>query len=185
MRPGAIVPPVPHVLASMSTAVPLHALVGDGSISISGLVCSPELVDVRSGVLFTPLDVPPARAAEMAARAVSRGAAALLLEHHVDLPVPQLIVPVVRPALAQIAAAFYDFPATDLRCIGVTGTAGKTTTTFLIDAILRDVGERPGLIGTLEWRAGEDWTRHRSHRTTPEAPQVQRLLRRMVDAGDQ
>lgn len=184
VRVGITVPPGACELASLRAAIPSHILVGDAATAISGLASSTTLDDVQIGVLFAPVDLPPARAAEMAAQAVARGAAALLLEHQLDLPVPQLIVPLIRPALAQLAAAFYDFPATNLRCIGVTGTAGKTSTTFLIDAILRDAGKRPGLIGTLEWRAGDDWIRHGSQRTTPEAPQVQRLLRRMVDAGD-
>lgn len=183
MRAGPATPPR-RDLAGLGAAVPSHLLLGDAATAVSGLACSTELDDVRPGVLFAPLDLPPARAASAAARAVDRGAAALLLECRLDLPVPQLIVPTVRPALAQIAAAFYDYPATRLRCIGVTGTEGKTTTTFLIDAILRAAGQRPGLIGTLEWRAGDEWTRHQSQRTTPEAPNVQRLLRRMVDAGD-
>jgi UDP-N-acetylmuramoyl-L-alanyl-D-glutamate--2,6-diaminopimelate ligase len=98
--------------------------------------------------------------------------------------VPQLIVPNVRAALAQLAAAFYGHPAEQLTCIGVTGTAGKTTTTFLMDTIFRAASLRPGLIGTLEWRIGRTWIRHKTERTTPEAPDVQRMLRQMVNAGD-
>jgi UDP-N-acetylmuramoyl-L-alanyl-D-glutamate--2,6-diaminopimelate ligase len=181
---GAATPPH-RDLAGLAAAVPSPVLLDDAATAISGLACGTDLDDVRPGVLFAPLDLPPARAAALAARAVERGAAALLLECQLDLPVPQVIVPAVRPALAQIAAAFYGFPATRLRCIGVTGTAGKTTTTLLIDTILRAACQRPGLIGTLEWRVGEEWTRHQSQRTTPEAPTLQRLLRGMVDAGDQ
>lgn len=172
-------------LAGLSAVGPLQCLPGEADLAITGLSCHANLDDVRPGVLFAPLDLSPARAAALSAQAIARGAAALLLEQPLALPVPQLIVPETRPALARIAAAFYGYPAWQLRCIGVTGTEGKTTTTFLIDAILREAGLRPGLIGTLEWRAGADWTRHHTQRTTPEAPTVQRLLRRMVDAGDQ
>lgn len=184
MSTGSTTPSPQPDLAGLAVTVPAHVLLGDAATTISGIACSADLDDVGTGVLFAPLDLPPARAAALAARAVDRGAAALLLERRLDLPVPQLIVPAGRLALPQIAAAFHDFPATRLHCIGVTGTDGKTTTTFLIDAILRAAGQRPGLIGTLEWRAGEEWTRHQTHRTTPESPHVQRLLRRMVDAGD-
>ena len=178
-------PPTLRDLAAVGAAAASAVLHGDGDIAITGLACDPTLEDVHPGVLFAPLDLPPERAVALAARAIARGAVALLLEQPCDLPAPQLIVPSVRAALPHIAAAFYGFPATSLRCIGVTGTEGKTTTTFLIDAILREAGERPGLIGTLEWRAGDTWTRHRSGRTTPEAPHLQRLLRDMVEAGDQ
>jgi UDP-N-acetylmuramoyl-L-alanyl-D-glutamate--2,6-diaminopimelate ligase len=172
------------ILAALRKAVPSASMHGDGGTPIAGIACDTELGDVQPGVLFAPLDLPPARSAALAARAVDRGAAALLLDRQLDLPVPQLIVPHVRPALAQLAAAFFGYPATQLGCIGVTGTDGKTTTTFLIDAILRGAGLRPGLVGSLQWRVGGERTAHQTLQTTPEAPQVQRLLRRMVDAGD-
>lgn len=171
-------------LAALSEAIPSVSLFGDASALITGVACNTELGDVRPGVLFAPLDLPATGAAAVAARAVAAGAAALLLERRLDSPVPQLVVPDSRAALAQVAAAFYDYPAWRLGCIGVTGTDGKTTTTFLIDAILRAAGLRPGLIGSLEWRVGGKPTQHQTLQTTPEAPYVQRLLRRMADAGD-
>lgn len=177
-------PPVVGDLAELGAVVAAWVQPGHAGRVITGLACDPSLEDVHPGVLFAPLDLPEAHVTVLAARAVERGAAALLLEHACHLPVPQIIVPSIRAALPHIAAAFYGYPARHLRCIGVTGTEGKTTTTFLIDAILRDAGLRPGLIGTLEWRAGDTWTRHRSDRTTPEAPHLQRLLRRMADASD-
>ncbi|MFT4039364.1 MAG: UDP-N-acetylmuramyl-tripeptide synthetase [Thermomicrobiales bacterium] len=170
-------------LASLAAAAG-GVLLGDASTVITGISVDPQLRDMQPGALFAPLDLAPARAAALAARAVERGAAAVLLDADPGMPVPRLIVPALRPALAQVAAAFWGQPAVALACIGVTGTAGKTTTTLLLDAILRRAGRRPGLIGTLEWRAGETWVRHESGMTTPEAPQVQRLLRQIVDAGD-
>ena len=172
-----------RTLAELSGATSPSDLLGDGATVISDIACAID--DVRPRALFAPLDLAPPRAARLAAQAVARGAAALLTEQQFELPVPQLIVPDVRIALPTISAAFYGFPATHLRSIGVTGTKGKTTTTFLIDAILRNAGEHPGLIGTLEWRAGQDRIRHQLQRTTPESPTVQRLLRAMVEAGDQ
>lgn len=185
MSHGCRTPSCSHTISGLAKMAPSHTLLGDGVTAISSIACDSSLDDLQPGALFAPLALPPPRAAGLAARAVARGAAALLLEQQLDLPVPQLIVPDVRAALPHIAAAFYGFPAQHLRAIGVTGTKGKTTTAFLIDAILRDAGQRPGLIGTLEWRAGQDWIRHQTQRTTPEAPALQWLLRKMVDAGDQ
>lgn len=172
-----------RTLAALSDAISPGALTGDASTLISGVACNSGLGDVRHGVLFAPLDLPPRRTEAAAAKAVAAGAAALLLERPLDLDVPQLIVPEVRAALARVAAAFYGEPAQRLGCIGITGTDGKTTTTFLIDAILRAAGLRTGLIGSLEWRVGDKTTRHQTLQTTPEAPYVQRLLWRMLDAG--
>jgi UDP-N-acetylmuramoyl-L-alanyl-D-glutamate--2,6-diaminopimelate ligase len=157
---------------------------GDATIPITGIACNTGLGDVQTGSLFAPLDLSSTRTAALATRAVERGAAALLLEQTLDIPIPQLIVPHVRAALAQVAATFYGHPARELTCIGVTGTDGKTTTTLLIDSILRTAGRRPGLVGSLEWRVGDTRFQHQTTQTTPEAPQVQHLLRQMVDAGD-
>lgn len=174
-----------RALAAMCEAVPSLEIVGDRTTPIAAIACNTELADVVPGSLFAPLDLSPAQTAEVAARAVERGAVALLVDQQMALPATQVVVPNVRAALAQIAATFYDHPARELGCIGVTGTDGKTTTTFLIDAILRHAGRRPGLIGSLEWRVGDEWTDHQTGQTTPESPDMQRLLRRMVDAGDQ
>jgi UDP-N-acetylmuramoyl-L-alanyl-D-glutamate--2,6-diaminopimelate ligase len=122
-----------------------------------------------------------------AAEAVRRGASVLLVDHPLaDVAAAQLIVPDTRAAFAAAAAAFYGHPSRALRVCGVTGTNGKTTTTFLIDAILRDAGRRTGVIGTLGVRRdGAEVEFHATTPTTPEASDLQRLLREMVDAGVQ
>ena len=174
-----------HTLATLTEKLPVSAIHGDAATAITGITCSTELGDVQAGSLFAPLDLSSPRTAALAAKAASRGAAALLLEQALDIPVPQLIVPDARSALAVVAATFYSHPANEITCIGITGTAGKTTTTLLTYEILRASGLRPGLIGTLDWRIGDFSNRHRTGRTTPEAPDVQRMLRDMVDVGDQ
>lgn len=118
---------------------------------------------------------------EFAADAVSRGAVAVVCERSVDVPVLQVIVPSARRALAAAAARLYDEPSARLKVAGITGTNGKTTTTYLLDSIARQAGHLTGLIGTVETRIGD--TRQPSARTTPESADLQALLAEMADAG--
>ena len=137
---------------------------------------------VTPGALF--FCVPGARADghDFAAEAVERGAVALVVERTLKLPVPQVVVPDARTAMAVAADAFFERPTQELEVAGVTGTSGKTTTAFLLFAILAAAGRRPGLLGTVEARVGGE--RRGVARTTPEAIDLQRLFREMLDAGD-
>ncbi len=119
---------------------------------------------------------------DFAADAVANGAVALVVERPVDLDVPQLVVPDVRRAMAPVADEFFGRPSEELQVAGVTGTNGKTTTAFLLYSILAAAGRRPGLLGTIESRVGGE--RRPAIRTTPEAIDVQRAFREMLDAGD-
>src|SRR5262249_8945088 len=119
---------------------------------------------------------------DFAADAVTRGAVALVVERPLDVAVPQLIVDDARAAMALAADAFFDEPTRTLEVAGVTGTNGKTTTAFLLEAVLAAAGRRPGLVGTVEWRVGGE-TRQ-APRTTPEAIDLQRLFREMLTAGN-
>ena len=114
--------------------------------------------------------------------AVQRGAVALVVERPLELDVVQLVVPDARIAMAQAAVAFFDDPTRELEVAGVTGTNGKTTTTFLLHSILGAAGRRPGLLGTVESRVGD--ARRPAIRTTPEAIDLQRAFREMLDAGN-
>jgi UDP-N-acetylmuramoyl-L-alanyl-D-glutamate--2,6-diaminopimelate ligase len=114
--------------------------------------------------------------------AVERGAVALVVERVLELDVAQLLVPDARRAMAQAAVVFFDDPTGELEVAGVTGTNGKTTTTFLLHSILAAAGRRPGLLGTIESRIGGE--RRPAIRTTPEAIDLQRAFREMLDAGD-
>jgi UDP-N-acetylmuramoyl-L-alanyl-D-glutamate--2,6-diaminopimelate ligase len=145
---------------------------------------------VRPGSLF--FCVPGARADghDFAAEAVANGAVALVVERPLELDVerpleldvPQLVVPDARRAMAAAADEFFDRPTEELQVAGVTGTNGKTTTAFLLYAILAAAGRRPGLLGTIESRVGGE--RRPAIRTTPEAIDLQRAFREMLDAGD-
>ncbi|MCS6816033.1 MAG: UDP-N-acetylmuramoyl-L-alanyl-D-glutamate--2,6-diaminopimelate ligase [Blastocatellia bacterium] len=115
--------------------------------------------------------------------ALARGAVAIVSENSCppDFPRAWLQVEDARRALAELAAAFYDHPSRTLTLIGVTGTNGKTTTTYLIDAVIRATGERSARLGTTTYKIGDEEIP--AERTTPEAPEIQRFLRRAVEAG--
>jgi UDP-N-acetylmuramoyl-L-alanyl-D-glutamate--2,6-diaminopimelate ligase len=138
--------------------------------------------DVRPGSLF--FCVPGARADghDFAAEAVAKGAVALVVERPLGLDVPQLVVPDARRAMAVAADEVFGWPTEELQVAGVTGTNGKTTTAFLLYSIFAAAGRRPGLLGTIESRVGGE--RRPAIRTTPEAIDLQRAFREMLDAGD-
>jgi UDP-N-acetylmuramoyl-L-alanyl-D-glutamate--2,6-diaminopimelate ligase len=119
---------------------------------------------------------------DFAAEAVERGAVALVVERPLPMAVPQLVVPSVRRAMPIAADEFFGRPTEQLQVAAVTGTNGKTTTSFLMFAILAAAGRRPGLYGTIEARVGGE--RRGVAHTTPEAIDLQRSFREMLDAGD-
>ncbi len=137
---------------------------------------------VTEGALFFCVRGARADGHDLAPAAVAAGAAALVVERPLDVAVPQLVVEDVRAAMAVGADAFFDAPTQQLQVAGVTGTNGKTTTAFLLRSILEAAGRRTGLVGTVEWVIGGE-SRSAPH-TTPEAIDLQRLLREMVDSGD-
>lgn len=117
--------------------------------------------------------------------AVTNGAAAIIGSREINetLAVPYLRVEDVRLALAWFSAAFFGFPARQMTVIGVTGTDGKTTTTNLIYEILKAAGLRSGLVSTVNAQIDEETIDTGFHVTTPEAPEVQHLLARMLQRG--
>lgn len=136
---------------------------------------------VRAGDLYAVVPGAGGAGRAHAAEAVSRGAAALLVQRELDLPLPQLVVRRVRPVLGAVSAAVLGRPADQLRLVGVTGTNGKSTTTLLLHGALLAAGRVPGVIGTLGARLGG--RRRASALTTPEAPELHALLRWMADGG--
>jgi UDP-N-acetylmuramoyl-L-alanyl-D-glutamate--2,6-diaminopimelate ligase len=137
---------------------------------------------VTPGALFFCVPGERADGHDFAADAVASGAAALVVERPLDLAVPQLVVSSARAAMAVAADEFFGRPTADLVLAGVTGTNGKTTTSFLIYSIFQAAGMRPGLVGTIESRVGGEV--RPAVRTTPEAIDLQRSFREMLDAGD-
>jgi UDP-N-acetylmuramoyl-L-alanyl-D-glutamate--2,6-diaminopimelate ligase len=119
---------------------------------------------------------------QFAPQAIARGAVALVVERPLDLGVAEILVPSARAAMAPAAARFYGDPTSELETVGVTGTNGKTTTAFLVRALLEGAGRRTGLLGTVKSIVGG--VAHGVERTTPEAIDLQRTFRQMVEGGD-
>lgn len=119
---------------------------------------------------------------DFAADAVSKGASVIVASRPLDgVTAPVVVVADTRRALALASARFFGRPSSSMDVAGITGTNGKTTTTYLLDSILRAAGRRTGLIGTIETRvAGES---ERASRTTPESRDLQETLARMRDTG--
>ena len=118
----------------------------------------------------------------LAWEAIERGAVALVVERELEAGIPQLVVDDVRAAMAVAADAFFGEPTKELEVAGVTGTNGKTTTAFLLHAMLEAAGRQAGLVGTIEWTVGGE--RRDAPFTTPEAIDLQRLFREMLSVGD-
>ena len=138
--------------------------------------------DATAGSLFFCVPGSRADGHDFAAEAVANGAAALVVERPLELEVPQLVVEDARRAMGVAADEFFERPTEELELAGVTGTNGKTTTAFLLYSILAAGGRRPGLLGTIESRVGGE--RRPALRTTPEAIDLQRSFREMIDGGD-
>ncbi|MET0758705.1 MAG: UDP-N-acetylmuramoyl-L-alanyl-D-glutamate--2,6-diaminopimelate ligase, partial [Mycobacterium sp.] len=171
-------------LAGQLRAVPSQG-VGVGDVRVTGVTLRGQ--DAEAGDLFAALPGATSHGGHYVDKAVRRGAVAVLtdaagLEHiAADVGVPVLIHPAPRSVLGELAATVYGHPSRKLRVIGVTGTSGKTTTTYLVEAGLRSADRVAGLIGTVGIRI--DGRDEPSALTTPEAPELQALLAVMVERG--
>jgi UDP-N-acetylmuramoyl-L-alanyl-D-glutamate--2,6-diaminopimelate ligase len=147
--------------------------------AVTGIVYDSRAV--TAGDVFVALKGQHADGTAFARQAIERGAAAIVSEDPAPdgVKVPWAIVEDARLALAVLAAAFYRDPSREMRVIGITGTNGKTTTAYLLASIFDAAGIRCGILGTVAYRIGDEV--REATRTTPEAPDVQALLREMVD----
>jgi UDP-N-acetylmuramoyl-L-alanyl-D-glutamate--2,6-diaminopimelate ligase len=167
----------------------VHAVAAPGSdasgVHVTGVTLRGQ--DAAAGDLFAALPGGSAHGAGYAADAVGRGAVAVLTDPAglevlgADVGVPVLVHPSPRTVLGEVAATVYGRPSERVRVIGVTGTSGKTTTTYLVEAGLRAAGRVAGLIGTVGIRI--DGRDEPSALTTPEAPDLQALLAVMAERG--
>ena len=154
---------------------------GDMDVEIASLCVDSR--KAQPGALFFCTPGLQVDAHAFAPQAVGKGAVALVVQRRLELDVPQVLVEDVRTALSYMAAEYFGNPAEKLMMIGITGTKGKTTTSFLVKSILEAAGIRTGLIGTVCSMIGEETIPNRL--TTPDPVETQTLLRRMVDAGMQ
>jgi len=169
-------------LAELVAGLPGAQVVGDGSVEVRELAYDSRKVE--PGTLFFCVVGERADGHEFGARAVEEGAAALVVERELtDLEVPQVVVSDSRAAMAPLAARFYGDPTAELRVVGVTGTNGKTTTAFLVREILRAADYSCGLLGTVKQIVGG--VEKEVERTTPEAIELQKTFRQMLEGGDE
>ena len=167
---------VAEMLAGMEFEV-----VGARDVEATGLAYRSDRVE-EGGVFFC---IPGLKrdGHDFAADAIERGGVALVVQRKLPVDVPQFVVADSRKALAIASSRFYGMPSEQLALVGITGTNGKTTTTFLVDWAARSQGLKTGLIGTVETRIGDEVI-HADH-TTPESLDLQSLLARMVEEGCQ
>ncbi len=114
-------------------------------------------------------------------QALEKGAVALVLQKHMDVDVPYVVVENTRKALSELSARFYGYPSSKLKVIGITGTNGKTTTSYFIYQILRKLGRKTALIGTIEYDLVS--RKQPSRLTTPESLELQAYMKEIVEAG--
>jgi UDP-N-acetylmuramoyl-L-alanyl-D-glutamate--2,6-diaminopimelate ligase len=174
-------------LLPTASPIPLSALAaeagaevrGDAGVSVADATYA--AAEVRPGSLF--FCVPGARADghDFASAALEAGAAALVVERWLDLEAPQVLVGSVRAAMGPMSAVIFGRPSDAMTMVGITGTNGKTTTTYLMESVFRAAGRVPGVIGTTGARI--DGEPVPLKRTTPEAPDLHRLLAEMRDRG--
>ena len=156
-------------------------VVGEAEIEITGIAYDSR--EVQEGNLFFCIQGFSSDGHNYAPKAVEAGAVCLVVSRQLELDVTQIIVEAGsdRKAMSQIAAAYYGKPAQKLCMIGVTGTSGKTSTTYMLKSILEKAGRKVGLIGTVHTVIGEKEIP--AERTTPESPDLQKILAEMVEAG--
>ena len=169
-------------LQELLQALPLVRVEGEGQVKVRGLAY--HTAHVKPGFLFFCLEGNKYDGHDFIPQALEAGAAAIVLEKEREVKgAAKVVVPSVRAAMAIISQQFYDSPAARLRLIGVTGTNGKTTTTHLIEALLTARGWKTGMLGTIKYLiSGESFP---ALATTPEAPDLQRILHLMVERGVQ
>jgi UDP-N-acetylmuramoyl-L-alanyl-D-glutamate--2,6-diaminopimelate ligase len=173
-------------LAQLRQAIGAPPLAGEDRVEITGLAYDSRLVG--PGSLFFAIPGFHVDGHDFIFAAVRNGAAAVVVRGDRraalgELAVPALAVEDTRPALSAAATAFYSHPGRAMRVIGVTGTDGKTTTTYLISALLESAGRVTGLMGTVDFKVGPVWRPNDTRQTTPEALEVQQFLAEMRDAG--
>lgn len=161
--------------------VPFLHLEGDEQEEIRGVSYSSK--DIEKGFLFAALKGEKKDGFDFIGEAIAGGAGAILSDRPkpVHVQVPWVEVSDARESLALLSSDFYSRPSQLMKVIGITGTKGKTTITYLLEGILKEAGFQPCVLGTISYR-GPDTIRV-AGRTTPEAPDIQRFMKEMADRG--
>ena len=150
-----------------------------GSAEVSGLVIDSR--KVNPGDLYFCLPGLKVDGHSFAPQAKEKGASALVVERFLDIDLPQIKVKDARAAMSYIAQAFYGYPGKDMMGVGITGTKGKTTTSFLVRAIAKAAGHTVGLMGTVCNYIGDE--EEAAELTTPDPIDIQKMLFRMKEKG--
>ncbi len=184
LSPGSTSPPVAipmpaRPLRELLAPLPHAQVRGEGDVDVLGV--SYRSAEVRPGYLFFAVPGAHTDGHDHAAEAVAAGAAVVVAERPLGTEATEVVVSSVREAMGLVAGSFYGRPSDAMVVIGVTGTNGKTTTTYLLERAFEAAGMVPGMIGTTGIRVQGRVTGH--DRTTPEAPDLHRLLAEMRDAG--
>ena len=170
-------------LTSLLERLDYDVVQGKTEIEITDLVYDSR--KITKGCLFVCIKGTAVDGHTFVAEAAEKGAAAVLVQDEVEAPEGLTVIKVndTRYGLALVSAAWFHHPAEELKVIGVTGTKGKTTTTYMVKSILENAGYQVGLIGTIEAIIGDEVIP--ASNTTPESYVVQQYFRRMVEAGCQ
>lgn len=169
------------LLSELLDAIPVQTSHGDLTIPVTALTCDSR--QVAAGTLFFALRGTRTDGHQYIQQAVSSGAAAIVLEDPTCAPeqLPWVQVAHGRQAMALMAASFFGHPTRNLPLIGITGTNGKTTTSYLLEGILTAAGKPAAVLGTISYRFGN--TCIEASHTTPESTELQGIFRQLVDAG--
>ena len=170
------------ILSELIEGIEVNTLRGSSGLNISGI--SIDSNKVQEGFLFVALKGEKTDGHKYIGQAVTKGAAAVIAEKTPDAPyerVTVIEVPDSRVTLAGVSANYYAHPSKELSLVGITGTNGKTTVTYLLESIWRQECLRSGIIGTVDYRFGDNTTE--SLMTTPESLDLMRMLREMRNSG--
>src|SRR3989441_10214643 len=168
-------------MSDLLAALPEKRVIGEPPRSVSSIAGDSRRVEPGGCFVAVPGFKQDGR--HFIPDAVQRGAAVVVTEGEpvAGLSVAQVLVPSIRVSLARLAGAYYGHPSRDLTLVGITGTNGKTTTSYLVEALLQSVGLRTGVIGTIQYVLGDE--RRPAGQTTPDALALQSMLARMRDHG--
>ena len=168
------------LLKDLLSFLPQREIRGDAGVEVKGLAY--HSAAVQEGFLFAAIRGMRDDGSKYVEDALTRGARVLLLDRPLEVRGPvQVVVPDVREALARLASAFYGNPSSSLTLIGITGTNGKTTTSYLLESILEEDGKKVGVMGTVNYRFLAKV--FPAPTTTPESLDLQRNLQTMREGG--